>query len=236
VTDESGNCWLQSRKTNGEWVGNFWSPGRVSFAISGYGRITGFFGNGFTYYLVNNGNGVIVREEDFSNPQQSRELGLTPYTGQPVSLGGSSPAGSPASGNSLPQCSGGTVHVVAPGETLLRIAQRYSTTVNTIAGINNLVDRNRINVGQSLTIACGQAAAPQGEQPPSVPASPPQPPPSGGGSCAQDTVHVVRSGENLFRIALRYGTTIDAIASVNSIVDPTKIGTGQQLRIPCIAG
>ena len=233
VTDASGNCWIQSRKPSGEWVGNFWSPGRVTFAISGFGTITGFFGNGFTYYLVNNGNGVIVREADFSNPQQARELGLAPYAGPPVSLGGP-----PASSNSAPQCSGGTLHVVAPGDTLLRIAQRYGTSMDTIASINNLVNRNRINVGQQLTIACGQNAPPQ-QAPPAegsanAPANPP--PVTGGGTCEQEVVHVVSAGENLFRIALRYGTTVGAIASANSISDPTRIGTGQQLRIPCSAG
>lgn len=54
-------------------------------------------------------------------------------------------------------------------------------------------------------------------------------------SDAQDgtqPIHIVQSGENLFRIALRYGVTVDAIAAANGISDVTRIYTGQQLIIP----
>ncbi len=44
--------------------------------------------------------------------------------------------------------------------------------------------------------------------------------------------HVVRSGETLYRIALRYGTTYTEIARVNGISNPRLIYPGQQLCIP----
>lgn len=44
-------------------------------------------------------------------------------------------------------------------------------------------------------------------------------------------IHVVQPGENLFRIALRYGTTVNAIMAANGMSDTT-IYVGQQLRIP----
>lgn len=47
-----------------------------------------------------------------------------------------------------------------------------------------------------------------------------------------EVVHVVQPGENLFRIALRYGTTVQAIASANGIANPALIKAGQVLRIP----
>ena len=49
---------------------------------------------------------------------------------------------------------------------------------------------------------------------------------------SSQTIHIVQRGDNLFRIALRYGTTIDAIAAANGIVDVTRIYVGQQLIIP----
>jgi LysM repeat protein len=52
-------------------------------------------------------------------------------------------------------------------------------------------------------------------------------------SCGESITHVVQVGENLFRIALRYGTTIDAISRANSISDPNQIIVGQTLAIPC---
>jgi LysM repeat protein len=52
-------------------------------------------------------------------------------------------------------------------------------------------------------------------------------PPATGG-----TVHVVQPGENLFRISLRYGRTMQAIAAANGIVNYNRIYAGQQLIIP----
>ena len=44
--------------------------------------------------------------------------------------------------------------------------------------------------------------------------------------------HVVRLGENLFRIALRYGVPLSELARVNGISDPARIFAGQTLIIP----
>jgi len=46
------------------------------------------------------------------------------------------------------------------------------------------------------------------------------------------TIHVVQRGETLFRIAMRYGTTVEAIADANGIRDPRYITVGQRLLIP----
>jgi LysM repeat protein len=49
---------------------------------------------------------------------------------------------------------------------------------------------------------------------------------------AQDAaVHVVQPGENLFRIALYYGTTVDAIQAANGM-DSVYVYVGQRLTIP----
>ncbi|MEL6310047.1 MAG: LysM peptidoglycan-binding domain-containing protein [Chloroflexota bacterium] len=44
--------------------------------------------------------------------------------------------------------------------------------------------------------------------------------------------HVVQSGENLFRIALRYGLTTDELAAANDITNTAQIYAGQTLVIP----
>ena len=59
-----------------------------------------------------------------------------------------------------------------------------------------------------------------------VPASPTQTPPPTG-----EVKHTVQAGENLFRIALHYGTTVEAIASANGIANPALIYVGQELTI-----
>jgi LysM repeat protein len=50
---------------------------------------------------------------------------------------------------------------------------------------------------------------------------------------AQDQlVHVVQSGENLFRLALRYGTTVQAIVEANGLANADSVHLGQHLIIP----
>lgn len=49
---------------------------------------------------------------------------------------------------------------------------------------------------------------------------------------SQQQTHVVQAGENLFRIALRYGLTVDVLAAANGISNPTQIYAGQVLIIP----
>jgi LysM repeat protein len=51
-------------------------------------------------------------------------------------------------------------------------------------------------------------------------------------SASGQIIHVVRRGENLYRIALRYGTTVQAIAARNGICNPNRIYVGQRLVIP----
>lgn len=48
----------------------------------------------------------------------------------------------------------------------------------------------------------------------------------------EGTVHTVQVGENLFRIALRYGYTVEYLAAINGIADPSAIYVGQTITIP----
>lgn len=50
------------------------------------------------------------------------------------------------------------------------------------------------------------------------------------------TVHVVQRGENLFRIALRYGATTQDLAQLNGITNVNNIQVGQRLLVPAQPG
>ncbi|RMG79704.1 MAG: LysM peptidoglycan-binding domain-containing protein [Chloroflexi bacterium] len=49
-----------------------------------------------------------------------------------------------------------------------------------------------------------------------------------------ELTHVVQPGENLFRIALRYGVNMDELAAYNNIANTWQIYSGQVLKIPGI--
>ena len=108
----------------------------------------------------------------------------------------------------------GVRYAVRWGDTLFSIAEKFGTTVDAIKDANGLTS-DFIIVGQELIIP--------GAGMPSEPGRP---------SPGNPQVHIVQPGENLFRIALRYGTTVDAIAEANHIVNPWFIYVGQELRIP----
>ena len=108
---------------------------------------------------------------------------------------------------------GSIVHVVQPGENLFRIALRYGLTADTLARANGLSNASRIYAGQRLAIPARGSAT----------ASP---------ATSSSGVHVVQRGENLFRIALRYGTTHQALAAANGIANLNRVYAGQRLVIP----
>ncbi len=49
---------------------------------------------------------------------------------------------------------------------------------------------------------------------------------------ADGDTYVVKAGDNLFRIALNHGVTVNELVQLNGIFDPTKIEVGQVLQIP----
>jgi LysM repeat protein len=48
---------------------------------------------------------------------------------------------------------------------------------------------------------------------------------------AQTITHVIATGETLYRIATRYGTTVEAVMAANGLADPDAIFAGQSLTI-----
>jgi LysM repeat protein len=103
-------------------------------------------------------------------------------------------------------------HVVRPGENLTQIARRYGTTVSAIVQTNRLWNPNLIYTGQVLLIPVSCAT----------------PPPST--SCT--AIHVVKRGEYLKVIAIRYGTTVTVLVRLNNIRNPNLIYPGQRLKVP----
>lgn len=95
-------------------------------------------------------------------------------------------------------------YVVESGDTLYSIARRYNTSVDTIKSINNLTS-DVLRIGQVLKI------------------------PTNAGTNYIN--YIVKSGDTLYAIAIRYNTTIDAIKNLNNLTNNI-LSIGQVLKIP----
>jgi len=139
------------------------------------------------------------------------------YVGQVLRIPGGSGAGASASGGA--GCS--ATHVVQAGENLLAIALWYEVSMDAIVSANGIANVNQISIGQQLCIPSGRSGVVQAPVSTPVPTGP-----------SQATTHTVSAGENLFRIALRYGVSTGLLMAVNGITDPTTLSIGQVLVIP----
>jgi murein DD-endopeptidase MepM/ murein hydrolase activator NlpD len=99
------------------------------------------------------------------------------------------------------------VHVVQTGETLDGIAQRYGTVPEAVLAANGLPDGTGLYAGQRLVM------------------------PGVAGGAARFTVG---AGDTLAAIAARYGVSIEELAQINRVANPSLLIAGQVLTIPAV--
>lgn len=114
---------------------------------------------------------------------------------------------------------GKTTHTVKAGETTSGIARRYGVNLDALLAVNRLTRRSTIKVGQRLVIP-GVATA-----------AGPAPGSSDPATRQGATVHVVQKGETLFRIAQRYGTTVERLCEANDLTKDSILRPGTALSI-----
>ena len=113
-----------------------------------------------------------------------------------------------------------TTYVVKPGDNLFRIALNHGLTTQALARANGITDPAHVYVGQVLVIPDpGSASRSQ-----SLAAS--------ASTVPAGATYVVRWGDTLFRIARTHGVSTQALASTNSIANPSSIYVGLRLTIP----
>lgn len=109
--------------------------------------------------------------------------------------------------NSANSSSSDIVYTVVKGDTLSGIASRYGTTYQVLAEYNGIGNPNLIYTGQQIKI------------------------PSGNNQSSSVVYYTVQSGDNLTKIANKYGTTVNQLVSWNNISNPNLIYAGQKLRV-----
>lgn len=96
-------------------------------------------------------------------------------------------------------------HVVAKGDTLTSIADKYGVTVEELTRANQLRDADAINPGQTLIVPSQSASS---------------------------MTHKVKKGETLSSIAKQYGVGTNELAGLNGIRNADVLQPGQELQVP----
>ena len=99
---------------------------------------------------------------------------------------------------------GTLVYTAVPGDNLYTISHNYNTTIENVLKFNNIPNPNLIYIGQKIVI----------------PLSPPE-----------AIIYTVKSGDSLYRIAMRYGTYVNNLIMFNYLTPPYVIYPGQQLVV-----
>jgi LysM repeat protein len=110
-------------------------------------------------------------------------------------------------------------HIIQAGDSLFTVAQRYNVSLDDLAATNTLDVNALLSPGATLIIPVEDTASTAG----GLEESPLD---------GEERVHIVQAGENLYRIGLVYGFTIDELVTYNSLEDPDYIDVGQEIRIP----
>jgi len=93
---------------------------------------------------------------------------------------------------------------VVQGDSLYKIARDFNTTIENILKFNNIPNSNVIYVDQIITI----------------PLSPPE-----------AIIYTVQSGDTLYDIAAKFGTSVSNLIRFNYLVPPYTIYPGHQLVV-----
>lgn len=113
-------------------------------------------------------------------------------------------------------------HKVRRGESLWSIAQRHGTTVSALRAHNGLGPGTGLSIGQTLHVPVVSTPVPRGA------AARRKPKPGARGR----TTYRVRSGDSLWKIARKFGTTVKALKRANGFGRRVTLQPGQRVRIP----
>ncbi|WP_352420366.1 LysM peptidoglycan-binding domain-containing protein [Proteiniborus sp.] len=106
-----------------------------------------------------------------------------------------------------PPCPGGAYYTIEAGDTFFSIANRFGVTVRDLELANPGVDPTKLRIGQVICI--------------------PRRP-----RCPGGRIHVVGTGDTLFRLAQRYDVSFRSIVDANPGIDVENLQIGQEICIP----
>ena len=109
-------------------------------------------------------------------------------------------------------------HTVVAGDSFESIANKYGVTLRELINANPQL----LKTGDQLTVPI----------PVTIPTDNGSGSESNGGGSSSPRTYTIKSGDTLYAIAIKFGTTVAAIATANNIANPNQISVGQVLIIP----
>ncbi|PKM82733.1 MAG: peptidoglycan-binding protein [Firmicutes bacterium HGW-Firmicutes-14] len=114
----------------------------------------------------------------------------------------------------FPPCPEGNFYTIQPGDTLFALARFFNVSLDDLLEANPGIDPENLIPGQVICIPV---------------AVPPVTCPTG------TTPYTIRAGDTFFNLAIRFNTTVAAIAAANPGVNPNALLVGQVICIPVAA-
>lgn len=121
-----------------------------------------------------------------------------------------------------PAAADAATYKVRRGDTLATIAGKLGTSVETLARANGLKKPYRVDAGQVLKT--GAAQADDSDRAPAKSSG------KKGGKAGAET-YVVKSGDTLFSLAKRFGTTVEALRAQNGMGRSSSLTPGRKLTV-----
>lgn len=112
--------------------------------------------------------------------------------------------------NQVPNCPGGTVYTIRPGDSYYTLASRFNTTIAALQAANPTVNPQNLQIGQQICIPVAPTTDP----------------------CPGGFLYVIRTGDTYFSISQRFGIAVAALAAANPGVNPNALVIGQSICIP----
>ncbi len=154
-----------------------------------------------------------------------------------------------------------TTHVVHKGDTLCSIGREYNVSFKEIAAANGMTNPNDLNAGQVIRIPVNESSSsttmiaqktqtstptpktketkvakvePKPEIQTVKTSTPSYKPVAVSAVHGTPTyaIHVVQSGENIWRIAKKYDVSVQSICSINGIDQSAELTEGERIKIP----
>lgn len=159
--------------------------------------------------------------------------------GDKVIIPAASPSPSPSP--NTPQPPQTRVHIIQAGDTFFTLSQKYNINLTELMKINSANENTVLYIGQKLQIP--QTAAPSPSptptpsptpilSPTSSPTPIPTPRPTSTKPYITYTSYTIKSGDNLWNIADRFGIPVSEVLTANNMKESAMLDIGDVLKIP----